>query len=122
MSSWAVVSPDPGAKGKSPRRHAQGDADFRARHRLTRRGLIWINVIHIPPVICVRPSQTEKALDMALILILHIFIGSTIAGSAVIAVLAMGYDTLTPILIAAIVGFFAAFPVSYVIGRKIDAQ
>lgn len=51
--------------------------------------------------------------------ILHLFIGSTLAGSAVIAALVMGKDTLTPILIAAALGFVAAFPVTYVVTRKL---
>jgi len=54
-----------------------------------------------------------------LALILHIFIGSTIAGSAIIAALVMGQDTLVPIATAGIVGFFAAFLVSYIIARKL---
>lgn len=58
---------------------------------------------------------------LPLILILHIFLGSTLAGSAVIAVLAAGYDTLTPILIAAAAGFVAAFPVSVLVARKLSA-
>ena len=51
--------------------------------------------------------------------ILHLFIGSTLAGSAVIAALVMGHDTMTPILIAAAIGFVAAFPVTYVVTRKL---
>lgn len=54
-----------------------------------------------------------------LFLILHLFIGSTLAGSLVIAALAMGYDTLQPVLIAAVVGFLVAFPVSWVVGKKL---
>ncbi|MBE1284961.1 MAG: CTP synthetase [Rhodobacteraceae bacterium] len=57
---------------------------------------------------------------LPLILLIHIFLGSTIAGSAVIAVLVMGYDTLTPILLAAGVGFVAAFPASMMIARKLS--
>ena len=56
---------------------------------------------------------------MWLFLILHLFIGSTLAGSFVIAALATGYDTLQPILIAAAVGFVAAFPVSWIVSRKL---
>lgn len=56
---------------------------------------------------------------LMLVLILHIFIGSTLAGSAVIASLTLGYDTLIPILVAAGVGFFAAFPVSIYVAKKI---
>ena len=54
-----------------------------------------------------------------LIFILHIFIGSTLAGSAVIVALIMGYDTLSPILIAAGIGFFGAFPVSFLVSKQI---
>lgn len=59
---------------------------------------------------------------LMLVLILHIFIGSTVAGSAVVVALATGYDTLAPILITAGIGFLAAFPVSwYVVKRISDA-
>lgn len=51
--------------------------------------------------------------------ILHLFIGSTLAGSAVIAALVTGHDTMTPILVAALAGFLAAFPVTYVVARKL---
>lgn len=57
---------------------------------------------------------------LPLMLILHLFIGSTLAGSAVIAALTMGYDTTVPIVIAAAIGFVAAFPVSYAVARKIS--
>ena len=40
-----------------------------------------------------------------LMVILHLFIGSTLAGSLVIAALAFGFGTLTPILITAAAGF-----------------
>lgn len=51
--------------------------------------------------------------------ILHLFIGSTIAGSAVVAALVMGGDTLLPILLAAGIGFIAACPVTYVVTKKL---
>ncbi|KGM88892.1 hypothetical protein rosmuc_01114 [Roseovarius mucosus DSM 17069] len=54
-------------------------------------------------------------------LILHLFIGSTLSGSAVIAALVIGQDTLQPILIAALLGFIAAFPVSYIVAKKLYA-
>ncbi len=54
-----------------------------------------------------------------LALILHVFIGSTLAGSAVIAVLSAGMDSTYPILIAAAIGFFAAFPVSWIIAKRL---
>lgn len=51
--------------------------------------------------------------------ILHLFIGSTLAGSAVIAALVSGHDTMKPILIAALVGFILAFPVTWAVTRKL---
>ncbi|ANP35828.1 MULTISPECIES: CTP synthetase [Rhodobacterales] len=51
--------------------------------------------------------------------ILHLFIGSTLAGSAVVAALATGQDSLQPILIAAALGFIAAFPVTWLVARKL---
>ena len=57
---------------------------------------------------------------LMLLLILHIFIGSTLAGSAVVVALTMGYDTLTPILITAALGFLVAFPVSWFVVKQIS--
>ena len=51
--------------------------------------------------------------------ILHLFIGSTLAGIGVIAALVTGYDSLYPILIAALIGFLAAFPVTWAVTRKL---
>ena len=51
--------------------------------------------------------------------ILHLFIGSTLAGSAVVAALTMGYDTMQPVIWAAVIGFVAAFPVTYFVTRKL---
>lgn len=51
--------------------------------------------------------------------ILHLFIGSTLAGSAVIAALVMGKDTMTPILIAAAIGFVIAFPVTWMVTKAL---
>lgn len=51
--------------------------------------------------------------------ILHLFIGTTLAGSAVIAALVMGMDTLRPIVLAALLGFVAALPVTWLVTRKL---
>ncbi|MDT8329123.1 MAG: CTP synthetase [Roseovarius sp.] len=51
--------------------------------------------------------------------ILHLFIGSTLAGSAVIAALVMGRDTMTPILIAAAIGFVIAIPVTWMVTKAL---
>ncbi len=57
---------------------------------------------------------------LPLMLIVHIFLGSTLAGIAVIAVLVMGHTAVLPIVLAAAVGFVAAFPASYLVARKLE--
>ncbi len=54
-----------------------------------------------------------------LALILHLFIGSTLGGTAIIAALVAGFDTLMPIIVCGLAGFIAAFPVSAVIAKKL---
>lgn len=56
-----------------------------------------------------------------LALILHLFIGSTLAGSAVVAALTMGLDTLQPILVAAALGFVLSVPVTWLVARKLTS-
>jgi hypothetical protein len=51
--------------------------------------------------------------------ILHLFIGSTLAGIGVIAALVAGHDTANVILIAALAGFLAAFPVTWAVARAL---
>lgn len=58
---------------------------------------------------------------MWLIFILHLFIGTTLAGSAVIAMLVAGFGSMTGILVAALVGFVIALPVAWIVARKLDA-
>ncbi len=50
-------------------------------------------------------------------LILYLFIGTTFAGSAMIAALVSGYDTTVPIVVSALAGFVAAIPVSWFVAR-----
>lgn len=65
-------------------------------------------------------TPKDKATHMfRLSLILHLFIGSTIAGSAMIVALVSGYDTLYPVALSALVGFFISFPVSYLVAKKL---
>ncbi|MGJ8602915.1 MAG: CTP synthetase [Marivita sp.] len=49
--------------------------------------------------------------------ILYSLIATTLAGTAMIAVLTAGFDTLVPIVVAAIVGALVALPVSYFVAR-----
>jgi hypothetical protein len=52
-------------------------------------------------------------------LIIHIFLGSTAAGSAIIVALVLGYDTTVPIIVAAAVGFLASIPASWMIAKRL---
>ena len=57
-----------------------------------------------------------------LVVVLHVFIGSTVAGSLVVAALVIGYDTWVQILTAVLVGYFMAAPVSWIIAKRLVAQ
>jgi predicted PurR-regulated permease PerM len=57
---------------------------------------------------------------MRLMMILFSMIGTALAGSAVIAVLTMGYDTLWPIVGAAAVGAVVGLPVSWLVAREMS--
>lgn len=56
---------------------------------------------------------------LPLVLIIHIFTGSTLAGVAIVLALVMGYTTGAPIIAAGIIGFLLAFPASWLIARAI---
>ena len=69
---------------------------------------------------CHNWGRATKGGDMfQLTMILFSVIGTALAGSAVIAVLTMGYDTLQPILLAAGAGALAAVPLSWVIAKRL---
>lgn len=55
-------------------------------------------------------------------LILYLFIGTTMAGSAMIAALVAGYDTTVPVVISAAVGFIAAIPVAWAVARALYSE
>lgn len=57
---------------------------------------------------------------LGLFLIVHIFVGATLAGSAVIAALSLGFDTLQPLLVAALVGFLVSIPVSWTVAKRVS--
>jgi len=57
---------------------------------------------------------------LRLTLVLYSFISATLAGIFIIAVLAAGYGTQMPIIYAAIAGFVVAFPVSWLVAKKIS--
>ncbi len=56
---------------------------------------------------------------MRLTMVLFSMIGTALAGSAVIAILTMGYGTLWPIVGAAAAGALLALPVSWLVAREI---
>lgn len=53
--------------------------------------------------------------------ILHAVVATVLMGVGVTAVLAMAMPGWQPLAIAAAIGFVAAFPVSYLVARKIEA-
>ena len=54
--------------------------------------------------------------------VLYSLIATTLAGSAVVAALVAGQDTLWPIVIAAAMGALVALPVSLAVARAILAR
>jgi predicted PurR-regulated permease PerM len=54
-----------------------------------------------------------------LTLILFSMISTTLMGTGIVVALTMGMDTLTPILVAAALGFVLAIPVSWLVARQI---
>ncbi len=59
---------------------------------------------------------------MSLASILHIFIGATLSGTAVVIALVLGIAQFWVLLGAAAIGFIAALPLSYVIARQLGDQ
>ena len=57
---------------------------------------------------------------MRLTMVLFSIISTSLMGVGVIAALTTGYDTLTPILIAAAVGLVLAAPVSWIIAKQLE--
>jgi hypothetical protein len=56
---------------------------------------------------------------MALFLLVYIFIGTTLAGSFMVAALTMDLSTLTPVLYSSLAGFVVAIPVAWIIAKKV---
>ncbi|SFL35169.1 CTP synthetase [Shimia haliotis] len=59
---------------------------------------------------------------LRLSLILHLFIGSTLAGVAVIVALVSGFDTMRGILIAAVMGYLVGYPVSAYVAKELYSR
>jgi len=50
---------------------------------------------------------------------LYSIVGTSLAGAFIVAALTMGYDTLIPIIIAAVAGGILALPLAWLIARAI---
>lgn len=55
-----------------------------------------------------------------LALLIFIFLGATLAGSAMVVALTLGYTTAQPLIIAAAAGFLVAIPASWVAAKRIN--
>lgn len=53
------------------------------------------------------------------VMLLFPVVATTLAGMAIVAVLTAGQDTLAPLVIAAIAGFAAAIPASWLVARQL---
>ncbi|MDP3194353.1 CTP synthetase [Tabrizicola sp.] len=65
-------------------------------------------------------KPAKEGRSMRLMMVLYSMIATALAGSGVIAVLSAGYDTLWPIVIAAVAGAVLALPASWAVARQID--
>ncbi|MFV0359267.1 CTP synthetase [Tropicimonas sp.] len=54
--------------------------------------------------------------------LLFIVLGATLAGILIMGALSIGLDTSKPIIVAAILGFIAAVPLSWAIARQLYTQ
>lgn len=66
----------------------------------------------------VDPASMEISM-LRLASILYSLIATTLAGTAIIAVLTAGFGTLAPILAAAVAGAMTALPVTYFVARAL---
>ena len=55
-------------------------------------------------------------------LVLFSMIATTLAGTAMVVALTIGQDTLVPLVTAAVIGFVAAVPVTWLVARQIAGR
>jgi predicted PurR-regulated permease PerM len=72
-----------------------------------------------PPYSLVNTFEHEDIPMTRLAGILFSIISTTLMGVAIIVALVSGNDTLTPIVIAAVIGFVLAIPVTWIVTKKI---
>jgi preprotein translocase subunit SecF len=65
-----------------------------------------------------RTSATENVM-LSLMMTLFSMIATTTMGIAVVIALTMGLDTLQPLIIAAVIGFLVAVPVSWLVAKNL---
>ena len=56
---------------------------------------------------------------MFLVIIVHLFLGSTMAGIAMVAGLTMGYDTMRPVIYAALIVWLVSIPATWYVAKVI---
>lgn len=56
---------------------------------------------------------------LRLSLILHLFIGASLSGVAIVVVLVAGHGAPAVLFVAALIGFVLGFPLSHVIAKKL---
>ncbi|KAA0916270.1 CTP synthetase [Aquicoccus porphyridii] len=54
-----------------------------------------------------------------LALVMHVFLGATLAGSAMVVALTLGLTTLEPLLIAALAGYLVSIPASWYAAKAV---
>lgn len=54
-----------------------------------------------------------------LALVMHVFLGATLAGSAMVVALTLGLTTLQPLLIAALIGYLISIPASWYVAKAV---
>ncbi len=57
---------------------------------------------------------------LALTLTLHIFLGSSLAGTAIVIALLLGFEAALPLALAALAGFVVATPVSWTVAKALS--
>ncbi|UYV36665.1 CTP synthetase [Rhodobacteraceae bacterium D3-12] len=57
---------------------------------------------------------------LRLAFIVHLFVGSTLTGVAMVVALTMGWDTLQPLLVAALLGYLVSIPASWLVAKQIS--
>lgn len=55
-----------------------------------------------------------------LFFLVHLFVGSAVAGTALVVALVLGLDSFGPLVIAATAGGLISIPVSWFVARRMD--